>query len=115
VAIKCNLCEHTPLNPQGVSRQAYSCEENCPTGALVRVDPLKYFDEVESTHGIIFRTETQAFGRNIHKSDPLAKAFHFAGATLTVVAAIAAIWGLATHGLDGILAGSWLTMRWVTG
>jgi len=115
VAIKCNLCEHTPLNPQGVSRQAYSCEENCPTGALVRVDPLKYFEEVESTHGIIFRSETQAFGRNIHKSDPLAKAFHLAGATLTLIAVVAAIWGLATRGLDGALAGSWLTMRWVTG
>src|SRR5229473_1983460 len=46
VAIKCNLCEHTPLNPQGARRQAYSCEENCPTGALVRVDPVEYFTEV---------------------------------------------------------------------
>ncbi len=115
VAIKCNLCEHTPLNPQGVSRQAYSCEENCPTGALVRVDPLKYFTEIESTRGIIFRTETQAFGRNIHKSDPLARAFHGAGGALTLAVAVATIWGLATHGFDGILAGSWLTMRWVTG
>ncbi|MBC8029405.1 MAG: cyclic nucleotide-binding domain-containing protein [Pyrinomonadaceae bacterium] len=115
VAIKCNLCEHTPLNPQGVSRQAYSCEENCPTGALVRVDPLKYFAEVESTQGLIFRSDTQAFGRNIHKCDPLARAFHVAGAAITLIAAIAAIWGLATRGFDGVLAGSWLTMRWATG
>ncbi len=43
VAAKCNLCEKTTLNPPGVSRQAYSCEENCPTGALVRVDPREYF------------------------------------------------------------------------
>src|SRR5438309_9427041 len=40
VAIKCNLCADTPLNPAGASRKAYSCEENCPTGALVRVNPL---------------------------------------------------------------------------
>ncbi len=115
VAIKCNLCEHTPLNPQGVKRQAYSCEENCPTGALVRVDPLTYFDEVESTRGLVFRTETQPFGRNIHKSDPLARAFHIAGAAITLVAVIAAILGLAARGFDGVLAGSWLTMRWITG
>jgi Fe-S-cluster-containing dehydrogenase component/CRP-like cAMP-binding protein len=115
VAIKCNLCEHTPLNPPGAPRQAYSCEENCPTGALLRVDPVRYFTEVENTRGLIFRDQTQAFGRNIHKSDPLAKAFHIGGATLLVVATIAIIWGLAARGFDGLLAGSWLTMRWVTG
>lgn len=115
VAIKCNLCEHTPLNPEGAPRQAYSCEENCPTGALLRVDPVRYFTEVEKTQGLIFRDQTQAFGRNIHKSDPIAKAFHIGGATLTFLATVAAIWGLAAHGFDGLLAGSWLTMRWVTG
>jgi Fe-S-cluster-containing dehydrogenase component/CRP-like cAMP-binding protein len=115
VAIKCNLCEHTPLNPQGAQRQAYSCEENCPTGALLRVDPVTYFTEVEKTQGLIFRDQNQAFGRNIHKSDPLAKALHVAGAALILVAAVAAIWGLAARGFDGVLAGTWLTMRWVTG
>ena len=48
IAIKCNLGEHTPLNPEGARRPAYSCEENCPTGALVRVDPLTYFDEIRT-------------------------------------------------------------------
>lgn len=115
VAIKCNLCEHTPLNPEGAPRQAYSCEENCPTGALLRVDPVKYFSEVEKTRGLIFRDQTQAFGRNIHKSDPIAKAFHIGGTLLITLAAVAAIWGLATRGFDGIVAGSWLTMRWITG
>ena len=115
VAIKCNLCEHTPLNPQGAKRQAYSCEENCPTGALLRVDPVTYFTEVEKTRGLIFRDQTQAFGRNIHKSDPIAKAFHIAGATLIFIATVAAIWGLVERGFDGLLAGTWLTMRWLTG
>ena len=115
VAIKCNLCEHTPLNPPGARRQAYSCEENCPTGALLRVDPVKYFTEVESTQGLIFKDQTQAFGRNIHKSDPLAKILHLSGATAIVLAGVAAIWGLAARGFDGVLAGSWLTMRWATG
>jgi Fe-S-cluster-containing dehydrogenase component/CRP-like cAMP-binding protein len=115
VAIKCNLCEHTPLNPQGARRQAYSCEENCPTGALLRVDPVRYFTEVDKMHGLIFRDQTQAFGRNIHKSDPLAKAFHISGVALILLAGVAVVWGLAARGFDGVLWGSWLTMRWVTG
>ena len=115
VAIKCNLCEHTPLNPQGAQRQAYSCEENCPTGALLRVDPVKYFAEVESTQGLIFQDQTHAFGRNIHQSDPLANALHAFGIAVTVLAVSAAIWGLAARGFDGVLAGTWLTMRWATG
>ncbi|MEP6568696.1 MAG: cyclic nucleotide-binding domain-containing protein [Acidobacteriota bacterium] len=115
VAIKCNLCEHTPLNPPGASRQAYSCEENCPTGALLRVDPVKYFTEVERTQGLVFRDQHQAFGRNIHKSDPIAKAFHIGGAALTLLVVAAAVWGLAARGFDSVLAGTWLTMRWITG
>ncbi len=115
VAIKCNLCEHTGLNPQGAQRQAYSCEENCPTGALLRVDPVTYFTEVEKTQGLIFRDRNQAFGRNIHKSDPLAKALHLGGAALILIAGLATIWGLMAHGFDGLLSGTWLTMRWVTG
>ena len=115
VAIKCNLCESTPLNPAGARRPAYSCEENCPTGALVRVDPIKYFSEISNTQGIIFRDQTHAIGRNIHQSDPLARVWHFAGAGICAVAFVAAVWGLTSNGLDGRLAGTWLTMRWVTG
>lgn len=115
VAIKCNLCEHTPLNPEGAPRQAYSCEENCPTGALLRVDPVTYFTEVDKTRGLIFRDQTQAFGRNIHKSDPLAKALHISGAVLILLASVTAILGLAIRGFDGVLVGTWLTMRWATG
>ena len=115
VAIKCNLCEHTSLNPPDAKKQAYSCAENCPTGALQRVNPVKYFAEVESTQGLIFRDNTQAFGRNIHKSDPLAKALHVTGAALILIAGIASIWGLTARGFDGLLAGTWLTMRWTTG
>jgi Fe-S-cluster-containing dehydrogenase component/CRP-like cAMP-binding protein len=115
VAIKCNLCEHTSLNPPGARRPAYSCEENCPTGALVRVDPKTYFDEIAGTQGIIFRDQTHAIGRNIHKSDPIARLWHVGGITLTLASALAAIWGLAAHGLDGRLGETWLTMRWITG
>ena len=115
VAIKCNLCEGTSLNPPGARRQAYSCEENCPTGALVRVNPVEYFDEVKTARGFVFRDQTHAFGRNIHKSDPLARAWHIAGVVATLVAIAAVVWGLARYGYDDVLTGAWLTMRWLTG
>jgi Fe-S-cluster-containing dehydrogenase component/CRP-like cAMP-binding protein len=115
VAIKCNLCQGTSLNPPGARRQAYSCEENCPTGALVRVDPIEYFSEIGPTQGLVFRDQTHAVGRNIHKSDPLARAWHIGGALFTILIAVAMIWGLVRHGFDDVVAGAWLTMRWLTG
>ncbi len=115
VAIKCNLCEATPLNPPGARRKAYSCEENCPTGALVRVDPIEYFSEIGPAQGFIFRDQTHAVGRNIHKSDPLARAWHIAGAAVTILSAIALGWAITKYGYDAVLAGSWLTLRWLTG
>lgn len=115
VAIKCNLCESTPLNPDGAKRPAYSCEENCPTGALVRVNPQTYFDEVEKTMGLVFRDQTHAIGRNIHKSDPLARAWHVAGAALVIAVTALIAWGSWRHGFNQHLRGTWLTMRWVTG
>ena len=115
VAVKCNLCEDTTLNPPGARRQAYSCEENCPTGALVRMNPIEYFNEIGPTQGIVFRDQTHAVGRNIHKSDPLARAWHIAGALITILVTAASVWGLMRYGFDGVIAGSWLTMRWLTG
>jgi Fe-S-cluster-containing dehydrogenase component len=115
VAIKCNLCEDTPLNPPGVRHKKYSCEENCPTGALVRVDPIEYFSEIGSAQGFIFRNQTHAVGRNIHKSDPLARAWHIGGVAFTILAALVTVWAIGKYGFDGVLAGSWLTMRWLTG
>ena len=115
VAIKCNLCVDTPLNPKGASRHAYSCEENCPTGALVRVDPIRYFTEIGPTQGLVFKDQTHAIGRNIHKSDPLARLWNIAGAVLTIVVAMLTAYGLGKYGFDGRLTNGWLTMRWLTG
>jgi Fe-S-cluster-containing dehydrogenase component/CRP-like cAMP-binding protein len=115
VAIKCNLCEDTPLNPAGSRRKKYSCEENCPTGALVRVDPIEYFSEIGPSQGFVFRDQTHAVGRNIHKNDPLARAWHMGGVALTILTTLATFWAIGKYGFDGVLAGSWLTMRWLTG
>src|SRR6266436_742630 len=115
VAIKCNLCESTPLNPGGALRPAYSCEENCPTGALVRVNPQEYFGEIEKTLGLVFRDQTHAIGRNIHQSDPVARLWHFGGALVTIAVAGLIGWAAWHYGFDQHLRGTWLTMRWVTG
>ncbi len=115
IAIKCNLCEKTPLNPNGASRAAYSCEENCPTGALVRVNPHEYFDEIDKTLGLVFRDQTHAIGRNIHQRDPIARLWHIGGSMGTLAVTILIAWAAMRHGFNQPLRGTWLTMRWVTG
>src|SRR5437870_905179 len=115
IAIKCNLCENTPLNPDGAKRPAYSCEENCPTGALVRVNPHEYFDEVGKTLGLVFRDQTHAIGRNIHKSDPIARIWHVGGIVSTIAIGSVLVWAAWRFGMNESLRGTWLTMRWITG
>lgn len=116
LAVKCNLCQGTTLNPPSAKRKAYSCEENCPTGALVRVNPREYFSEVKNTVGLIYKDQTHAIGRDIHKSDPLRVLWHAFGLLLVVAASAAALWGTLKYTQDAqLLPDSWLTMRWLTG
>ncbi|HYX27061.1 MAG TPA: cyclic nucleotide-binding domain-containing protein [Pyrinomonadaceae bacterium] len=115
IAVKCNLCEGTPLNPPDAKRPAYSCEENCPTGALVRVDPQEYFPEIEKTLGLVFRDRNHAIGRNIHKNDPIARIWHVAGIAVTLALTILLAWVVRRYGFNQPLSGTWLTLRWLTG
>jgi Fe-S-cluster-containing dehydrogenase component/CRP-like cAMP-binding protein len=115
LAVKCNLCENTPLNPAGARQPAYSCEENCPTGALVRVNPREYFGEAGKAIGIVYRDQTHAIGRNIHKSDPAARLWHACGILATIALTIATLWAARRYGLDGRLGETWLSVRWITG
>jgi len=115
LAVKCDLCKDAPLNLGKRKRPAYSCEENCPTGALLRVDPKEYFSEANKAIGIRFLDKTHAFGRDIHREDPLATRFHIAGVVLTIAITAAMLTGAAWYKLDGHLNGTWLTMRWITG
>ncbi len=115
IAVKCNLCESTPLNPPNAKRAAYSCEENCPTGALVRVDPQSYFPEIEKTLGLVFRDRNYAIGRNIHKSDPIARVWHMGGVGATLAIIFLLAWAARHYGFDQPLKGTWLTLRWITG
>ena len=115
LAVKCNLCENTSLNPKTSKKPAYSCQENCPTGALVRVNPREYFSEAKNAIGIVFKDQTHAIGRNIHKRDLPARILHFCGVFAIIAIASVVLWAVGRHSLDGHLNGTWLTMRWVTG
>jgi hypothetical protein len=114
LAVKCNLCANTGLNPPGSKTQAYSCEENCPTGALARIDPASYFDEIGAIRGLLMVDRSHAIGRNIHRSDPGRRLIHAAGFIVTLAIAAAAWYGIQTFGLGGRMA-SFLNMRWITG
>ena len=114
VAVKCNLCNNTSINPEGSKGHAYSCEENCPTGALARITPTAYFDEIGAIQGLLVMDRTHAMGRNIHRKDPPRRLSHIAGIALTVLLTAATIYGLNKHGLGERLL-SFLNMRWITG
>ncbi|HYP01404.1 MAG TPA: cyclic nucleotide-binding domain-containing protein [Pyrinomonadaceae bacterium] len=115
LAVKCNLCNNTGLNPKGAKTHAYSCQENCPTGALVRVNPREYFTEVKNRIGIVFQDQTHAIGRNIHKRDIPARLWHVGGVLSTILLTALTVWAIFRYGLDGRLGGTWLTVRWLTG
>ncbi len=116
LAVKCNLCKDTGLNPPNAKTAAYSCEENCPTGALVRVNPREYFDEVNKTIGFVQRSKTHAIGVNIHKFDLWATIWHIAGILAVLIGGGVAVWATRTFTQDIPLSpGTWVTMRWITG
>jgi Fe-S-cluster-containing dehydrogenase component/CRP-like cAMP-binding protein len=113
-AIKCNLCAGTTMNPEGSSRPAYGCEESCPTGALARINPREYFTEIGAIEGLVFRDQSHAIGRNIHRSDPPRRLIHIFGILLTALLTAGGIYGIAHFGLGARLLG-FLNMRWITG
>src|SRR5437016_164892 len=115
LAVKCNLCQNTPLNPRGAKKAAYSCQENCPTGALVRVNPREYFSEAKNAIGIVFQDQTHAIGRNIHKRDTPALIIHTIAAIALIAIVSTVLLAARRYGLNGHLDGTWLTLRWITG
>jgi Fe-S-cluster-containing dehydrogenase component/CRP-like cAMP-binding protein len=116
LAVKCNLCKDTTLNPPNAKEAAYSCEENCPTGALLRVNPREYFDEVNQTIGFIQKSKTHAIGENIHKFDLWATVWHVVGVLIVLIGGAIAIWFTRAFSQDIPLSqGGWVTMRWLTG
>lgn len=115
LAVKCNLCQGTPLNPPGAKVEAYSCELNCPTGALLRVDPHVYFSEIRNIENLVRRDKTHGIARHVSHTDRLKQAMHLAGLLLTIVLAGLTILGIVNYGLDKPLVSTWLNLRWITG
>ncbi len=48
-AVKCDLCRELPAKRSGAPRAA--CVASCPTGAIVRIDPGEYVDEIYERQG----------------------------------------------------------------
>lgn len=115
LAVKCNLCSNTSLNPPGAKTKAYSCEENCPTGALLRVDPHTYFAEIKNIEGVIFRDATHAMARHVSHKDNGKRLAHLIGLVATLALTALTVLGLLNYGLSTPLIGSWLNLRWLTG
>lgn len=115
LAVKCNLCQGTTLNPPGTKRKAYSCEENCPTGALLRVDPHIYFAEIKNAEGTIFRDSTHVVARHTSHKDFGKRLIHGIGIFATALLMLLTVAGMSRYGLERPLVGSWLDMRWLTG
>lgn len=114
LAVKCNLCNATSMNPPKSKSAKYSCEENCPTGALARITPSQYFAEIGQIEGLFKVDETHAIGRNIHKSDPPKKILHLAGIVTTAVLFAATLLGFQMYGMGASIIGIF-NMRWITG
>lgn len=115
LAVKCNLCAGTSLNPEGVKRPAFSCEENCPTGALLRVDPRSYFAEIKNIEGLTFKGPAQAIARHTSHKDSGKRLAHAIGLVVTLLSIGLTVLGLMNYGLETPLAGSWFDLRWITG
>lgn len=115
LAIKCNLCsDRATLNPPGSSRQVYSCEENCPTGALARIIPDEYFSEIGQIKNLKMLDQRHAYGRNIHKSDPARRLIHLICILGFILAAGLTVIGLQRYGY-GQRVQEIINMRWLTG
>ncbi|MBX3279723.1 MAG: cyclic nucleotide-binding domain-containing protein [Acidobacteria bacterium] len=115
LASKCNLCNGTTLNPKEAKRPAYSCEENCPTGALLRVDPHKYFSEIQNIKSVVARDRTHAIARHTSHKDPGKRLMHAAGIASTLALTVLTILGLVRYGLETPLISTWFNIRWMTG
>jgi Fe-S-cluster-containing dehydrogenase component/CRP-like cAMP-binding protein len=115
LAVKCNLCAGTSLNPAGSKTPAYSCEENCPTGALLRVDPGVYLAEIKNIKGTVFNGQAQPIAQHTSHKDPGKRITHAIGIAATIIMIGLTIVGFVNYGLETPMIGAWLDLRWITG
>ena len=80
LAVKCNLCNNTPLNPAGAQQNRLIHARRIVRQArLFALTQRNILQGSESTVGLIYRDQTHAIGRNIHKSDLSHRLFHIVG------------------------------------
>ncbi len=115
LAVKCNLCAGTGLNPPDAKIPAYSCEENCPTGALLRVNPHTYFTEIKQLEGVVFQDATHAIARHVSHQDRGKRLMHAIGLVAVAMLTLLTLFGLRRYSHDLPLLGGWFNMRWLTG
>lgn len=123
VAVKCNLCNNTPLNPTEKNGaklykdHRYNCVENCPTGACMRVSPTAEFDEVRGILGkAIKRDGTNLYGTGILSRDRGKQMTHLIGILMTLLLVGGNMAGIVSYGLGmPLLQTSWFNFRWITG
>jgi Fe-S-cluster-containing dehydrogenase component/CRP-like cAMP-binding protein len=114
LALKCNLCIGAAINPPGCKSHVYGCEENCPTGALARINPRDYFSEIKQIEGGAFVDRPHGNGRNFHRSDPLRKLMHLGGLLFLILSFAGAAMGIERYGLETPFLG-FFNMQWITG
>lgn len=124
VAVKCNLCNGTSINPVGkdgkpvYSEHKYNCVESCPTGACIRVPPTEYFPEIANITGKAFDAKTD---KPVKRSSTTAKdrgkqMVHILGLLFTLLLCGGTMYGIVKQGLGMPLLGTtWFNFRWITG
>ncbi|MBL8150836.1 MAG: cyclic nucleotide-binding domain-containing protein, partial [Blastocatellia bacterium] len=123
VAVKCNLCNNTPINPISkdgkpiYKEQRYNCVEQCPTGACIRVTPAEYFNEVGAIIGSgLKRDGSKVYGRKNLPVDRGKQLVHLLGIVSTLILCGATMFGIVKYGLGmPLLQTSWFNFRWITG
>lgn len=124
VAVKCNLCNGTSLNPTSkegkplYKEHRYNCVESCPTGACIRIPPTKYFNEIDAIGGTAFKGPGGATiqGRNVVPKDKGKQLVHILGILFTLVLCGLTMKGIVSYGLGSpLLKTNWFNFRWITG
>jgi Fe-S-cluster-containing dehydrogenase component/CRP-like cAMP-binding protein len=125
VAIKCNLCNTTSLNPLDKNGQPiykehkYNCVEACPTGACMRVSPTDYFPEIANISiGKAFTTPggKTLQARKVTPKDRGKQLVHLLGLLFTFALCGLTMWGIVKNGLGTpLLNTNWFNFRWITG
>ncbi|MFY9223652.1 MAG: cyclic nucleotide-binding domain-containing protein [Blastocatellia bacterium] len=122
VAVKCNLCNGTSINPVDKNGQKiykdhrYNCVESCPTGACIRVSPTQYFSEIAAIKGKAFDAQGKTAVSKVNYKDTGKQITHVIGILFTLLLCGLTMAGIVKYGLGTpLLDTNWFNFRWITG